>query len=109
MTTGNKIIVSTIKDAIYIPIECVQAGTDSIPFVFTKKGTKQIVVLGESNEKHVLVEKGLEAGALLYLGNPENPEKFRLAGKDLIGMIKEREKAKSSLAGMYRKKTTGVL
>ena len=109
MTTGNKIIVSTIKDAIYIPIECVQAGTDSIPFVFTKKGTKQIVVLGESNEKHVLVEKGLEAGTLLYLGNPENPEKFRLAGKDLIGMIKEREKAKSSLAGMYRKKTTGVL
>jgi multidrug efflux pump subunit AcrA (membrane-fusion protein) len=109
MTTGNKIIVSTIKDAIYIPIECVQAGTDSIPFVFTKKGTKQIVVLGESNEKHVLVEKGLETGTLLYIGNPENPGKFRLAGKDLIGMIKEREKARSSLAGMYRKKATGVL
>lgn len=108
MTTGNKIIVSTIKDALYIPIECVQAGIDSIPFVFTKKGTKQIVLLGESNEKHVLVEKGLEAGALLYLGNPENPEKFRLAGKDLIGMIKEREKARSNLAGMYRKKATGV-
>jgi HlyD family secretion protein len=109
MTTGNKIIVSTVKDAIYIPIECVQAGTDSIPFVYTKKGTKQVVLLGESNEKHVLVEKGLEAGALLYLGNPENPEKFKLAGKDLIGIIKDREKAKNSLAGMYRKKTTGVL
>jgi HlyD family secretion protein len=109
MTTGNKIIVSTVKDAIYIPIECVQAGTDSIPFVYTKKGTKQIVLLGDSNEKHVLVEKGLEASALLYLGNPENPEKFKLAGKDLIGVIKDREKAKSSLAGMYRKKTTGVL
>jgi len=109
MTTGNKIIVSTIKDAIYIPIECVQAGTDSVPFVYTKKGTKQIVLLGESNEKHVLVEKGLEEGTLLYISNPENPEKFRLAGKDLIGMIKEREKDKSSLAGMYRKKSTGVL
>jgi len=109
MTTGNKIIVSTVKDAIYIPIECVQAGTDSIPFVYTKKGIKQVVLLGNSNEKHVLVEKGLEAGALLYLGNPENPEKFKLAGKDLIGIIKGREKAKSSLAGMYRKKTTGVL
>jgi multidrug efflux pump subunit AcrA (membrane-fusion protein) len=109
MTTGNKIVVSTVKDAIYIPIECVQAGTDSIPFVYTKKGIKQIVLLGESNEKHVLVEKGLEKGNLLYLNNPENSEKFRLSGIDLIGIIKEREKVRSDLAGMYRKKPTGVL
>ena len=53
MTTGNKIIVTTVKDAIYVPIECVQAGADSIPFVYTKKGTKQIVLLGDSNEKKV--------------------------------------------------------
>lgn len=109
MTTGNKIVISTVKDAIYIPIECVQAGTDSIPFVYTNKGVKQIVLLGESNEKHVLVEKGLEKGTMLYLSNPENPEKFRLLGKDLIGIIKEREKIRSDLAGMYRKKPTGVL
>jgi len=109
MTTGNKIVVKTIKDALYIPIECVQAGTDSIPFVYTKKGVKQIVLLGESNEKHVLIEKGLEAGNLLYLNNPENPEKFRLEGKDLIGIIREREKTRSDLAGMYRKKPEGVL
>ena len=105
MTTGNKILVSTVKDAIYIPIECVQAGVDSIPFVYTKKGIKQIVLLGESNEKNVLIEKGLEAGTILYLNNPENPEKFRLEGKDLIGIIKEREKVRSDLAGeVYRKK-----
>lgn len=109
MTTGNKIVISTVKNAIYIPIECVQAGTDSIPFVYTKKGVKQIVLLGESNEKHILVEKGLEKGTLLYLNNPENPEKFRLSGKDLIGIIKEREKVRSDLAGMYRKKPAGVL
>lgn len=109
MTTGNKIVVSTVKDAIFIPIECVQAGIDSIPFVYTKKGVKQIVLLGESNEKHVLVEKGLENGTLLYLNNPDHPEKFRLAGKDLVGIIKEREKVRSNLAGMYRKKPAGVL
>src|SRR5664279_5495159 len=33
MTTGNKIIVSSVKDAVYIPVECVQAGIDSIPYV----------------------------------------------------------------------------
>jgi HlyD family secretion protein len=109
MTTGNKIIVSTVKDAIYIPTECVQAGVDSIPFVYTKKGTKQIVLLGESNEKNVLIEKGLEAGTILYLNNPEHPEKFRLEGKDLIQVIKERGRSRSSVAGMFRKNPEGVL
>jgi hypothetical protein len=109
MTTGNKIIVSTVKDAIYIPVECVQAGVDSIPFVYTKKGIKQIVLLGESNEKYVLIEKGLDAGTLLYLNNPENPEKFRLEGKELIQIIKEREKARNDVAGVYRKKPGRIL
>ena len=109
MTTGNKIIVSTVKDAIYIPVECVQAGVDSIPFVYTKKGIKQIVLLGESNEKYVLIEKGLDAGTLLYLNNPENPEKFRLEGKELIQVIKEREKARNNVAGVYRKKPGRIL
>ena len=108
MTTGNKIIVTTVKDAIYIPIECVQAGTDSIPFVYTKRGTKQIVLLGESNEKQVLIEKGLEPGTLIFLNNPENPEKFRLEGKDLMKIIKEREKSRSAMAGTFRKKPGGV-
>ncbi|MGC1392372.1 MAG: efflux RND transporter periplasmic adaptor subunit [Bacteroidales bacterium] len=109
MTTGNKIIVSTVKDAIYIPIECVQAGIDSIPYVYTKKGVRQIVLLGESNEKYVLIEKGLDEGSLLYLNNPENPGKFRLEGKELIQVIKKREKERNAVAGMYRKKSGGVL
>lgn len=104
MTTGNKIMVSTIKDALFIPNECVQAGSDSIPFVYTKKGLKQIVVLGESNDKNVLIEKGLEAGTLLFVNNPEKPENFRLSGQELIPVIKERAKTKNIEAEMYRKK-----
>ena len=109
MTTGNKIIVKTSKDAIFIPIECVQAGIDSIPFVYTKSGIKQIVLLGDANEKYVLIEKGLEPGTLIYLNNPENTEKFKLNGKELITVIKEREKLKNDVAGMYRKRPGGVL
>ena len=105
MTTGNKIQVSNIKDALYIPIECVQAGTDSIPFVYTKKGVKQIVVLGESNEKNVLIEKGLEAGTSVFVNNPEKPEKFRLSGQELIPIIKERAKTRNISADMYKKKS----
>jgi HlyD family secretion protein len=108
MTTGNKIMVSTVKDAIFIPIECVQAGIDSIPFVYTKKGVKQIVLLGQSNEKNVIIEKGLEAGTMLYINNPAKPEDFKLEGKDLIELIRERGKAKNAVAGMYRKKNSDV-
>jgi HlyD family secretion protein len=94
MTTGNKIITNTIKDVTYIPLESVQTGPDSIPFVYTKKGNKQIVVLGEENENNVVIEQGLEPGAVIYLSTPENPDKFKISGQDLIAVNQERVKAK---------------
>jgi multidrug efflux pump subunit AcrA (membrane-fusion protein) len=101
MTTGNKVIINTFKDVTYIPIECVQAGLDSIPFVYTRNGTKQIVLLGQSNEKYVIVEKGLKSGEKLFLSTPEHPEKFKLAGNDLIIIIKDREKARKAENGKF--------
>jgi hypothetical protein len=94
MTTGNKIITKTIEDVTYIPLECIQLGTDSIPFVYTRKGEKQIVVTGEENENNVVIEQGLQAGTLIYLSTPENPNKFKLSGEDLIAVNQERAKAK---------------
>ncbi|MBP8959905.1 MAG: efflux RND transporter periplasmic adaptor subunit [Bacteroidales bacterium] len=94
MTTGNKIITKTLNDVIYIPLECVQTGADSIPFVYTKDGKKQILLLGDSNENDVVVEKGLEPGTEIYLNTPEKPEKFTLAGEDLIPITKERQRQK---------------
>jgi hypothetical protein len=94
MTTGNKIITNTIENVTYIPLESVQTGPDSIPFVYTKKGSKQIVVLGEENENNVVIEQGLEAGTVIYLSTPENPDKFKLSGQDLIAVNQERAKAK---------------
>ena len=96
MTTGNKIITKTIDDVIYIPLESVQAGTDSIPFVYLKNGDKQVVVLGEANENNVVVEQGLKEGAQVYLSTPEEPESFKLVGQDLIAVIKEKEKVKKA-------------
>jgi len=96
MTTGNKIITKTIDNVIYIPLESVQAGSDSIPFVYLKSGKKQIVVLGESNENNVVVDQGLEAGVQIYLSTPENIEKFNLIGQDLITVIRDRAKAKKA-------------
>jgi multidrug efflux pump subunit AcrA (membrane-fusion protein) len=90
MTTSNKIIIETFADVISIPSECVNAGTDSIPFVYLKNHTKQIVVLGKSNDKSVIVEKGLKPGNQVYIIPPEEPEKFRLTGEELIPEIRQK-------------------
>jgi multidrug efflux pump subunit AcrA (membrane-fusion protein) len=90
MTTGNKIIIKTYNDVIFIPTECVHTGSDSIPFVYGKNKTKEIVMLGESNEKNVIVEKGLKPGSVIYLIPPQSTESFKLVGEDLIPAIKAR-------------------
>lgn len=97
MTTGNKITIKNFEQATFIPIECVQAGRDSIPFVYRKGGIRQFILTGESNEKNMIIEKGLEAGALVYLNNPENAEKFRVEGEELIPSIRERSRIKKAL------------
>jgi HlyD family secretion protein len=84
MTTYNKIVINSYDDVIYIPTECVYTGTDGIPFVYKKNRTRQIVVLGEMNEKNIIVKQGLEPGTSLYVLQPDEPEKFRLVGKDLV-------------------------
>jgi HlyD family secretion protein len=95
MTTGNKIITKTIDNVTYVPLESVQAGPDSIPFIYLKNGSRQIVVLGESNENNIIVEKGIEPGTVAYLNTPTNPDRFtKLLGQELISVIKEKEKAK---------------
>lgn len=94
MTTGNRIILQNYSNVTYVPVESVQAGFDSIPYVFTTDGRKQIVILGESNDKNIIIEKGLDEGTGLWLSTPENQKKFSLAGIELIPVIREREKAK---------------
>ncbi|HBE43833.1 MAG TPA: RND transporter [Bacteroidales bacterium] len=89
MTTWNKIIIKTINNAIYIPTECVYTGADSIPFVYKKNKTRQIVLLGEMNEKHVVVIEGLEPGTSVYVVPPERSSDFRLVGENLIAEIRK--------------------
>ncbi len=98
MTTGNKILIRNFNDVVYVPTECVHTGADSIPFVYTKNRTRQIVVLGEANDKNIIVEQGLTPGTSVYLFTPQNAEDFRLAGENLIAVIKEKERMKTRRA-----------
>jgi HlyD family secretion protein len=108
MTTGNKIITKTIDDVTYVPLESVQTGPDSIPFIYMRNGTKQIVVLGESNENNVIIEQGVKPGTQVYLSTPEKPENFKLEGAELISVIKEREKAKKEEENKIRQEAANA-
>lgn len=103
MTTGNKILIKNYDDVVYIATECVHTGADSIPFVYTKNRTRQIVVLGEANDKNIIVEQGLTPGTSVYLFTPQNAEDFRLTGENLVATIKERMKARRTENEVTRK------
>jgi HlyD family secretion protein len=103
MTTGNKILIKNYENVVYIAIECVHTGADSIPFVYTKNRTRQIVVLGEANDKNIIVEQGLAPGTPVYLFTPQNAEEFRLTGDNLVATIKERMKARRTENEVTRK------
>jgi len=93
MTTSNAIIISHFKDAVYVPLETIHS-EDSIPFVYRRNGTRQIVLLGAMSENQVMIEKGLTMGEELYLGVPEKPEKFKMVGNDIIPLVKAKETKK---------------
>ena len=103
MTTGNQIVTSIYTDVMYIPLECVHATEDSIPFVYTRSKERQIVMLGAANENQVIIEQGVRTGDLLYLSTPEDPETFKLAGEDLILVIKERLRQKNEETDRQRR------
>ncbi len=84
MTSWNKIIIKTVPDAIYIPLECVRASEDDIPFVVMKNKTRQIVVLGDFNDKNVIIKDGLEPGNNIYIVPPEDYTDFNLIGQSLL-------------------------
>jgi HlyD family secretion protein len=96
MTTGNKILTKTISNVIFVPLECVQTGTDSIPYVYTKNGDKQVVVLGESNENNVIIEQGVKPDENLFLSTPAKANKFKLTGENLIAINRERAREKQA-------------
>ena len=96
MTTSNKVIIKQYDDVIFVPVESVQTGSDNIPYVYTKSGYKQPVLLGESNENDIIVEKGLSEGTDVWLTIPQDHEKYTLSSNELIPLIIEREMIKKS-------------
>jgi HlyD family secretion protein len=90
MTTSNQIVTQVLDSVLYVPLEAVHAN-DSLTYVYTRAGKKQVVVLGESNENFIIVDMGLNKGDRLYLSMPANPENFTYAGLELMAEIQARK------------------
>jgi len=93
MTTSNQIITNIYDDVLFLPLEAIH-NEDSLSFVYTKSNRKQIIVPGEVNENYIIIEQGLNEGDDVYLSVPENAEKYKLSGEELIPVLKERERLK---------------
>jgi RND family efflux transporter MFP subunit len=74
LTATADIIAHEYEDALYIPIEGVFLDDQSQPFVYVKqrgKITPRPVVIGDSNERIVVIEEGLQEDEEILLGRPE--------------------------------------
>lgn len=77
MTTSNKIITDFVKDALFVPLECLHNQFDSVTYVFVKQGlntTKQEVMIGQTNANDVVILAGVTEGTRLFLSLPEGME-----------------------------------
>lgn len=86
MTTSNIISVSTFDDVLFIPLEALHQN-DSLKYVFKKDGfstVKQVVIVGESNDNQIIVQKGLSENDLILLSPFDKGESLEYVGLDLI-------------------------
>ena len=102
MTTNNKVIVASINDVVYIPTECIHTDADNIPYVFTRNKLRQIVIPGVANEKNTIIKQGLNPGTVVYRGEPENFEKFKLVGQELISVLQHPDNPVKDIAELEK-------
>ncbi|HAH26313.1 MAG TPA: RND transporter, partial [Prolixibacteraceae bacterium] len=96
MTTSNAIEAGTFADTLMVASDAVFEN-DSLKYVYTGVGkpVKQIVWLGDENENHVLIRKGLKKGDVVWLTEPKDAGELSFKGTEIYTeMKKEKENAK---------------
>ena len=81
MTTGNTIISDVVKDALFVPLECLHSQGDTLTYVFKKSGiatVRQEVKIGRTNSNEAVVKRGLEEGDKLLLSLPSDVDNKKL-------------------------------
>ena len=81
MTTSNNIIAKTVKNVLFVPLECLHNQGDTLSYVFKKEGagvTRQEVIVGETNENEAVILAGLKLDEVVSLSRPDNGDKIDL-------------------------------
>jgi multidrug resistance efflux pump len=91
MTTSNIIKIATYPNKLSLPLEAIH-NDDSLTYVFTKKGNKQLVLLGQMSDNEVIIEKGLKKGDKVWLTTPNDSKDWRLTGLELKAEILKKKK-----------------
>jgi multidrug efflux pump subunit AcrA (membrane-fusion protein) len=75
MTTSIEVLVDSIPNALYIPLEAVHSDSLSFAYLESKGGlAKQEIVTGPSNDTHIVVAAGLAKGDVVSLNIPDKAE-----------------------------------
>lgn len=86
MTTSNEFLISEIKNAIYVPLECIHS-EKNYSYVFKKSGgkiVKQQVELGAINDNEAIIKRGIIAEDEIVLSTVPDAKELkivRLQGK----------------------------
>ena len=105
MTTSNAIEAGSFADTTMVASDAIFEN-DSLKFVFTGQGSpiKQIVWLGDANENHVLIKKGLKEGDVVWLTEPENAGELQFQGLEIYAEMKKEKEDAKNLADKEREK-----
>lgn len=79
MTTSNDILIETIEDALFVPLESVHT-FDSDHFVFRRDGTQTVmqqIVMGARNENDVVILEGLTQDDEVLISLPPDTTNLR--------------------------------
>lgn len=103
MTTGISILVDSIPNSLYLPIEAIQV--DSVSFVFLKSGNgfvRQEVVTGPSNDLNICIAAGLQNGDIVSLNTPSNIEGMEMRFLDPAQKESSQSRMRDELAERMR-------
>lgn len=98
MTTSNKILVSSVKDVLYIPLESIhteEVNKETINFVYLYQDgviSKKEVNVGLVNDESAIIEDGLSKDDQLLLNKPLGEEKEY----ELIALAKTKKSKEKS-------------
>jgi HlyD family secretion protein len=80
MTTKNVLLVNTVKDVLFVPMECIHS-ENNMTIIYKSTDNRIVkaeVATGQSNDNDIIITKGLNENDVIFLTIPPDPDKLEL-------------------------------